>query len=46
MSTAGVSWPGGIGGDRIESGYDDLIVAAGVRLSYFGHPQSARWALV
>ena len=26
-----------IGGDRLEFGYDDLIVAAGVRQSYFGH---------
>ena len=33
-----------IGGDRIEFGYDDLIVAAGVRQSYFGHPEFARWA--
>jgi NADH:ubiquinone reductase (H+-translocating) len=33
-----------IGGDRIEFGYDDLIVAAGVRQSYFGHPEYARWA--
>jgi NADH dehydrogenase len=33
-----------IGGDRLEFGYDDLIVAAGVRQSYFGHPEYARWA--
>ena len=33
-----------VGGDRIEFGYDDLIVAAGVRQSYFGHPEFARWA--
>jgi NADH:ubiquinone reductase (H+-translocating) len=33
-----------IGGDRLEFGYDDLIVAAGVRQSYFGHPEFARWA--
>jgi len=33
-----------IGGERIEFGYDDLIVAAGVRQSYFGHPEYARWA--
>ena len=41
--------PGGssrwrLGGDRIEFGYDDLIVAAGVRQSYFGHDEFARWA--
>jgi NADH dehydrogenase len=33
-----------VGGDRLEYGYDDLIVAAGVRQSYFGHPEFARWA--
>ena len=33
-----------VGGDPIEFGYDDLIVAAGVRQSYFGHPEFARWA--
>jgi NADH dehydrogenase len=33
-----------VGGDRIEFGYDDLIVAAGVRQSYFGHDEFARWA--
>ena len=33
-----------VGGDRIEYGYDDLIVAAGVRQSYFGHDEFARWA--
>ncbi|MGO8884344.1 MAG: NAD(P)/FAD-dependent oxidoreductase [Streptosporangiaceae bacterium] len=33
-----------IGGDRIEYGYDDLIVAAGVRQSYFGHDEYVRWA--
>ena len=33
-----------VGGDRIEFGYDDLIVAAGVRQSYFGHPEFAPWA--
>ena len=33
-----------IGGDHLEFGYDDLIVAAGVRQSYFGHPEFARWA--
>ena len=33
-----------VGGDRIEFGYDDLIVAAGVRQSYFGHPEFAQWA--
>jgi NADH:ubiquinone reductase (H+-translocating) len=33
-----------VGGDRIEFGYDDLIVAAGVRQSYFGHEEFARWA--
>ena len=29
------------GGDRIEFGYDDLIVAAGMRQSYFGHDEFA-----
>ena len=33
-----------IGGEHIEFGYDDLIVAGGVRQSYFGHPEFARWA--
>ena len=33
-----------VGGEQIEFGYDDLIVAAGVRQSYFGHPEFARWA--
>jgi NADH:ubiquinone reductase (H+-translocating) len=33
-----------VGGDHIEFGYDDLIVAGGVRQSYFGHPEFARWA--
>jgi NADH dehydrogenase len=33
-----------VGGDQIEFGYDDLIVAAGVRQSYFGHNEFARWA--
>jgi NADH:ubiquinone reductase (H+-translocating) len=33
-----------VGGELIEFGYDDLIVAAGVRQSYFGHPEFARWA--
>jgi NADH dehydrogenase len=33
-----------VGGDQIDFGYDDLIVAAGVRQSYFGHPEFARWA--
>ena len=28
-----------VGGDRLEFGYDDLIVAAGVRQSYFGHDE-------
>ncbi len=32
------------GGSRIEFGYDDLIVAAGVRQSYFGHDEYAQWA--
>src|SRR3984957_5009383 len=32
------------GGDRIEFGYDDLIVAAGMRQSYFGHDEFARFA--
>jgi NADH dehydrogenase len=33
-----------VGGERIEFGYDDLIVAAGVRQSYFGHDEYAFWA--
>ena len=33
-----------VGGNRLEYGYDDLIVAAGVRQSYFGHDEFARWA--
>ena len=33
-----------VGGGRLEYGYDDLIVAAGVRQSYFGHDEFARWA--
>ena len=33
-----------IGGDHLEYGYDDLIVAAGVQQSYFGHPEYAGWA--
>jgi NADH:ubiquinone reductase (H+-translocating) len=33
-----------VGGDRLEYGYDDLIVAAGVQQSYFGHPEYADWA--
>jgi len=33
-----------VGGARLEYGYDDLIVAAGVRQSYFGHDEFARWA--
>ena len=33
-----------VGGDQLEFGYDDLIVAAGVRQSYFGHDEFARWA--
>ncbi len=32
------------GCSRIEFGYDDLIVAAGVQQSYFGHDEYARWA--
>jgi NADH dehydrogenase len=32
------------GGDRVEFGYDDLIVAAGVRQSYFGHDEFAQFA--
>ena len=32
------------GGTRVELPYDDLIVAAGVRQSYFGHDEFARWA--
>ena len=33
-----------VGGDRLEYGYDELVVAAGVRQSYFGHDEFARWA--
>jgi len=32
------------GGGPLEYGYDDLIVAAGVRQSYFGHDEYAGWA--
>jgi NADH dehydrogenase len=32
------------GGGGIEFGYDDLIVAAGMRQSYFGHDEFARFA--
>ena len=32
------------GGGRIEVPYDHLIVAAGVRQSYFGHDEFATWA--
>jgi NADH:quinone reductase (non-electrogenic) len=32
------------GGERFELPYDDLIIAAGVRQSYFGHDEYARWA--
>ena len=32
------------GGTRLELGYDDLVVAVGVRQSYFGHDEFARWA--
>ncbi|MGZ4582148.1 MAG: NAD(P)/FAD-dependent oxidoreductase [Nocardioidaceae bacterium] len=32
------------GGGRIELPYDFLIVAAGVRQSYFGHDEFAQWA--
>ena len=32
------------GGGRIELPYDHLIVAAGVRQSYFGHDEYAEWA--
>src|SRR5580692_1853960 len=31
-------------GDPIEFGYDDLIVAAGMRQSYFGHDEFAKFA--
>src|SRR3954451_4803756 len=31
-------------GERIRLPYDDLVVAAGVRQSYFGHDEFARWA--
>ncbi|WP_214364449.1 NAD(P)/FAD-dependent oxidoreductase [Pseudonocardia sp. H11422] len=32
------------GGERFELPYDHLVVAAGVRQSYFGHDEFARWA--
>ena len=32
------------GGGRIDWGYDDLIVAAGMRQSYFGHDEFAQFA--
>ena len=32
------------GGGRIDWGYDDLIVAAGMRQSYFGHDEFAKFA--
>ena len=32
------------GGDRIALPYDHLVVAAGVRQSYFGHDEFAQWA--
>jgi NADH:ubiquinone reductase (H+-translocating) len=32
------------GGERFELPYDDLIIAAGMRQSYFGHDEYARWA--
>ena len=31
-------------GERIRLPYDDLVVGAGVRQSYFGHDEFARWA--
>jgi NADH:ubiquinone reductase (H+-translocating) len=33
-----------VGGERVEYEYDDLIIAAGVRQSYFGHDEFARFA--
>ena len=38
------STPCGPTGGPIEFGYDDLIVAAGMRQSYFGHDEFARFA--
>ena len=32
------------GGTRVELPYDDLVVAVGVRQTYFGHDEFARWA--
>ena len=32
------------GGTLVELPYDDLVVAVGVRQSYFGHDEFARWA--
>jgi NADH dehydrogenase len=32
------------GGESFELPYDDLIIAAGMRQSYFGHDEYARWA--
>ncbi len=31
-------------GERVEIGYDYLVVAAGVQQSYFGHDEYAQWA--
>jgi NADH:ubiquinone reductase (H+-translocating) len=33
-----------VGGEHIAFPYDDLVVAAGVRTSYFGHDELALWA--
>jgi NADH:ubiquinone reductase (H+-translocating) len=33
-----------VGGEHIEFPYDDLVIAAGVRTSYFGHDELALWA--
>ena len=33
-----------VGGDQLVFPYDDLIIAAGVRTSYFGHDELALWA--
>ncbi|MGH3795267.1 MAG: NAD(P)/FAD-dependent oxidoreductase [Pseudonocardiaceae bacterium] len=32
------------GGEPLELRYDDLVVAAGAELSYYGHDEFARWA--
>jgi NADH dehydrogenase len=33
-----------VGGDEFEVPYDDLVIAAGMQQSYFGHDEYAQWA--